>query len=253
MEASENPLEKRKEYEQLCGGKPDAISILARTVRSAGAVGRVKTGGYRTEETDIHGNIGSSHAGVVAAKELKKYFPEAKIVTNSLIKPRDNWPEERHAEVAAAELTRAHIPEDQIIVQDNSFSTLTELLETIRLTVENQWTHVVVLVPEHQVERATAMLEMINTVIDRTQYRDRPEIKEALKAFAELQKDGKTKITILASEDVLSRTSPRHRHIVETVRNSPEWKALREREKISAEEIRNGTYGQKHPGKPVEQ
>lgn len=253
MEAPENLLEKRKEYEQLCDGKPDAISLLARTVRSAGAVGRVKTGGYSPEESDIHGNLGSSHAGVVAAKELKKYFPEAKIVANSRIKARDNWPEERHAEIAAAELKRAHIQADQIIVQDNSFSTLTELLETIRLTVENHWKHVVILAPGHQVERATAMLEMVDTVIDRTQYRERPEIKEALHAFAEQQKKGETKISIVASEDILSRTSPRHRRIVEAATSSPEWKALLEREKRSAEEIRNGTYGQKHPGKPVEQ
>jgi hypothetical protein len=245
--------EKKEGYEQLCGGQPDAISVLARTVRSVGTVGRVKTGGYRPEESDIHGNLGSSHAGVVAAKELKKYFPEAKIVTNSRIKARDNWPEERHAEIAAAELQRAHIPADHIIVQDNSFSTLTELLETIRLTVENRWKHVVILVPGHQVERVTAMLEMVDTVIDRTQYRERPEIKEALKTFAEQQKKGETKLSIIASEDVLSRTSPRHRRVVEAATNSPEWKALLESEKRSAEEIRDGKYGQKHPGKPVEQ
>ena len=243
--------EKKEGYERLCGGKPDAVSILARTVRASGTVQRMKTGGYGPENNDFHGNIGGSHAGVIAARELKKYFAEVMIVTNSRIDARDGRPEEKLAEVARDELTRAHVPADQIVVQDRSFSTLSELLENIRLAVENKWQHVVILAAAHQVERATAMLDRIDTVADLAKYRERPEIKEALEKFAALKEAGALKITILASEDVVEGMSRRHQKVVAAAKASPAWRQTEERDSKAAQEIKDGTYGKKSPSTSI--
>jgi len=240
-------LERKGEYERLCGGKPDAVSILARTVRASGTVQRMKTGGYGPENTDIHGNIGGSHAGVIAARELKKYFPEAIIVTNSRMDARNGRPEERLAEVARDELKRAHVPADQIVVQDKSFSTLGELLENIRLAVENEWRHVVILAGGHQGKRATAMLDRIDTVADPAKYRERPEIREALEKYAARKEAGALRITIVASEDIVELISRRHREVVAAAKTSPAWRQTEERDNAAAQEILDGTYGKRPP------
>src|SRR5438874_8264232 len=130
MEEIEQKLspERKEAYEKLCGGIPDAIFVLARRIRESGKVERPKTGGYSAEEADFHGNIGGSHASVIAARELGKYFPKAKLVTNSFVQKTG----EDHAEVGKSELVRAGIMEERIIVQKSSFSTLTELFELVR-------------------------------------------------------------------------------------------------------------------------
>src|SRR3989344_190930 len=105
--------EGRALYERLWGGgTPDAFSLLANGVKKIkddeGEIVRQKTGGYA--DAGARGDINGSHGGMVAIRRLQKeYFPEAKVIANSYnaATPDGRWPEERHAEVAAAEFRAA--------------------------------------------------------------------------------------------------------------------------------------------------
>lgn len=246
----ENREERLKQYEALCEGMPNAISILARgleVVENEGETVRTKTTGYLGKE--VHGNISGSRAGVLAAVELSKYFPDAYIVTNSFVEKTN----ERHAEVTAAELRRLGVETGRITVQKESFSTYSELLELIKLVTEHKWEHAVVVVNEFIVPRARALLAHIHDVGDRAGYRLRPGIAEALRAYDVMRRNGQARITVVASEDIISLIDPRYRKIVAAARQLPEWRATVQREESGVRDIEDGTYGKNPPATFVKQ
>lgn len=249
----ESRKEARASYEALWGGgTPDAFSLLANGVKEVGTVHRWKTGSY--VDVGGRGDINGSHGGMVAIRRLKKeYFPEAKVVANSYnaATPDGRWPEERHAEVAASEFKAAGIPEADIVVQEESFSTFTELLHTIRLAEENSWKHVVVFTNGAQVGRTRAMLEHLDeqkaqylrTLIDTPEKRARFR----LDPFLERQKKGEVRISVVASEDVLERMSERHAELVKNVRQTPLYQESKSRQDATIKDLEEGTYGVKPP------
>lgn len=232
------------------GGAPDAFSLLGNGVKEVGnekkGIERWKTGSYA--DTGARGDINGSHAGMIVIRRLEKeYFPEAKIVANSFNAATEDWPEERHAEVAAREFRAAGIPAEDIIVQQDSVSTVSELLENIRLAEENNWKHLVIFTNGAQVERAKAALEKIDTVFDPLKFREQPEIQKALASFLERKKRGEVNISIVSAEDALALMGERYARLVQRVKESPLYKESKARQDAAAAEIRAGTYGKNPP------
>jgi len=247
--------EKKNLYEELWGGgTPDAFSLLANGVREVGTEVETDTGTLRREKTGGYKDIGArndingSHGGMVAIRTLKSdYFPEAKVVTNSFNAESERWKEERHAEVAAKELADSGIPEADIIVQTDSVSTVTELLYNIYLAEKYKWNNLVIITNGTQLGRARAMLEKIGSVFDPLKFRERPEVSKALFWFFQRQWRNEVKISIISAEDVLALKSSRHAKLIQAVRESDLYKESKARQDSAAEQIRNGTYGQKPP------
>lgn len=241
--------EGRKLYESLWGGgTPDAFSLLANGVKEVAAAGRWKTGGYA--DTGARGDINGSHAGMVAIRRLQKeYFPEAKVIANSYNAATKDWPEERHAEVAAAEFKIAGIPEEDIILQEGSFSTFTELLNTIKLSEESGWKHVIIVTNGAQVGRARAMLEHIDE--QQAPYLrkviDSEEVRKWLDPFLEKRKRGEVKISVIAAEDALERMSTRHARLMQDVQETPLYQESKGRQDAVIPDLEAGTYGTKPP------
>ena len=251
VSAKESKEVAKASYESLWGGgMPDAFSLLANGVKEVGTAKRWKTGSYA--DVGARGDINGSHGGMVAIRRLKKeYFPEAKVVANSynVATSDGRWPEERHAEVVASEFKAAGIPEADIIVQEGSFSTFTELLHTIRLTEENNWKHIVVFTNGAQVGRTRAMLEHLDE--QKAQYLrtliDTPEkrAKFRLDSFLGRQERGEVKISVVASEDVLERMGERHAELVKNVRQTPLYQESKSRQDTAIKDLEEGTYGVK--------
>lgn len=237
----------RKSYEALWGGGvPDAFSLLANGVKEVGTVGRWKTGSYA--DTGARGDINGSHGGMVAIRRLKKeFFPGAKIIANSYNAPTPDgrWPEERHAEVAAAEFAAANIPKEDIILQEASFSTLTELLNNIKLTVENGWRLVVIVTNGAQVGRTRAMLEHIDE--QQAPYLrkvlDSEEVRGQLDSFLKMRERGEVKIVVISAEDALEKMGRRHEKFVDEVHNTPLYQESKLRQDATIPDLEKGTYG----------
>lgn len=246
--------DRKNAYEALWGGgEPDAFSLLANGVKvietelETVTVRREKTGSYA--DKGARNDINGSHGGMIAMRTLKEesYFPDALLVTNSRNAAIETWPEERHAEVAAKELADLGVPKEDIIVQEESISTASELFQNIRLAENNHWKLLVIITNGAQVLRARAMLEKIDTVFDPLGYRQKPEIAAALSSFLERQKKGDVKISIISAEDVLALKSPRHARLMQAVRETQLYKDSKARQDSAAEQIKAGTYGKKPP------
>lgn len=239
--------EGRALYEPLWGGgAPDAFSLLGNGVKEAGNVGRLKTGSYA--DTGARGDINGSHAGMVAIRRLQKeYFPESKVIANSYnaATPDGRWPEERHAEVAAAELKAAGIPEGDIILQEASFSTFTELLNNIKLIEENGWKHIVIVTNGAQVGRTRVMLEHIDEqqAPHLRKVIDSEEVRKWLDPFLERRKNGEVKVSVIAAEDALERMSERHARLVQDVKETPLYRESKQRQDAAIPDLETGTYG----------
>lgn len=242
--------ERLKAYKALCGGAPDIISVLARgteVFKARGEIIRSKTTGYLSKE--VHGNISGSRAGVLAAVELSRAFPEAIVMANSFIERTG----ERHAQVTAEELERAGVPQDHIVIQEESFNTFSEIIELIKIVVQKDVRHAVVVVNEFIIPRAQALLERIQTVGDPAGYRERPGVADALEKFEELLRSGKANISFVSSEDVISLIDPRYKRLVEETRKLPAWQKTIEMEQSGVRAIEEGTYGIQPPSTSVRQ
>ncbi len=228
----EGDQEKRQTYENLCGGTPDAIYILARVPVRSGTVQRLKSGSYKDPDL-FPPLISGGRARTVAGAELHKYFPDADIVTNSWLKDKSPV---SIAWTMAQELTRSGVNEEKIELQENSYSTYTELVEMMKLAMDKGWKNIAVVLNEFQIERATEMLCHIARLRDPKGY-----WQDAEKIISAFQASG-TQVHFVSAEDVLIHTSPRHKKIVEEAKALPGWKQTLDIEREAARQVRDDEY-----------
>ncbi len=232
-------LRKKETYERLCEGKPDALFILAHDVDKNPITGKARSGSYA--HVDPIGRIGGAKARTIAAAELHRYFPGATLVANSWSEYTGEYVS--HAKIAAEELKARGVPASDIIVQENSYSTFTELLELIRLIVENNWLHVVAIANEFQILRAKAMLERIGDLHDPKGESQKPEVRECIETFLQMGAN----ITFVSAEGVISTKDPRLKRIVDAAKQLPLWQTTMQRDMAGAKQVRDGEYWKNAP------
>jgi uncharacterized SAM-binding protein YcdF (DUF218 family) len=233
-------LARRKEvYEHLCDGRPDALFILGHDVVKNRTSGEFKSGSYG--HTDPIGRIGGAKARSIAATELHRHFPRATLVANSWSEYTGEYVS--HARITADELKVRGVSESDIIVQENSYSTFTELLELVRLVVDNGWHHVVAIANEFQIPRAQAMLERIGDLHDPKGESRKPRVRERIEKFLRMS----ARITFVSAEDVLSKKDARFKKIIDAARQLPDWRATTQRDLKAAQKVRDGEYWKDPP------
>jgi len=225
---------KREQYEQLCGGAPDAFFVLGGGVVKNTKTGEPKSGSYR--DNDTHNLLSGSKARVVAAAELHQYFPEAAVVANSSLKNEKT----SNAQLFAKEMIERGVDESKVILQQNSYNTFTEMLELVRMIVDNNWKHAVVVTNEFQIPRARIMLEKIDELHDPNNYWQRSEIQKALDQFRKI-KDSVT-VSFVSAEDALPIKSSKYIRIVAEAKASPGWQARVASEQQGVGQIERGEY-----------
>ncbi len=235
---------KRDAFERLCVGRPDAVIILARDIVKNEATSRMQSGSYGN--VDIHGMMGGAKARTIAGAEMHKVFPDATIVANSWIKTEPV----SYARVTADELEKRGVDKNSIILQEQSYSTFTELIELIKLIVAHDWKHVSIVVNEFSIPRAKAMLEHIHELHDPNGYSRQPDVQQSLRAFKEMTD---TKIVFVSAEEVLLATSTHYKKTITEARQLPQWQVTMEREEAAAQQVRDGKYWQNLPSTFVKQ
>ncbi|MDO8452404.1 MAG: YdcF family protein, partial [bacterium] len=142
--------------EKLLAINPDAVFVLIGGTTETGREPReLKSTPYGAK--DHVGFFGGGKARVLAAVELHELFPDKKIVTNSTVVA--NGVQEPHALVYAAELRGKGVPDSQLIIQERSNSTATEIVELLKLAKENGWKKVLALTNDYHIPRAQAFYD----------------------------------------------------------------------------------------------
>jgi hypothetical protein len=232
---SQDKEKERREIERLCEGEPEAISILSGGIAKRDRGGeniRYTSGAYK--DPDVAGLLSGGKARVIAAAEITHFYPQATVITNS--KVYENAPSD--ARIMEQELERYGVPSTRILLQENSYSTFTELIELVKYVAENGWHHVAVVTNEFQIPRAQEFLRQIDTLRDPYGASEDPVFRAAIPAYHAL----KPKIVFVPAEAVLPLRDEHYQGVIDRAKASPEWEERVKREVSGLQKLQAGTY-----------
>lgn len=189
--------------------------------------------GYKTlsyQDLDAHGLVTGGKARVVAAAEIAKLFPDLPLVTTS----RYEADKPTHAAVMAQELEQRSVPSEQIIKEEQSVNTVTELTELVKMAVRNEWKRVEAITSDYHIARCAKMFEALDTIVNY----DDPEFFEALAKFRE----SGSRLAFIAAEEVLEKVSSKYSQLFEQVRQTDAFKGRVAAEEKGIRDLQEGRY-----------
>ena len=224
--------EKRTRVETLFHNQvPDAIFVLSGDIKEAPE----PRSGYMSpsyDDVDIRGLTSGGKARVIAAAEAYKYFPNTFFVPSS----RDRVPHGRptHARVYAEEMQALGVPAERIILQEESFNTITEVVGAIKLAVERGWWMLAFVSNDYQLDRIQVMYEHIAEL-----YPEDAEFKKTLKAF---QESGGTILCVSAEQLLSVRRPGLYGPILQKAKGKLAYHVREQSERRGTHDVRTGTY-----------
>jgi DUF218 domain-containing protein len=232
---SEHDNPKRREIERLCGGTPDALSILSgsvvrRELRNRAA--RYSSGSYN--ELDVAGLLNGGKARVIAAAEIARFYPNLAIIANG--NTYQNAPPD--ARIMKEELGRCGASLDHVLVQEKSYSTFTEFVELVKLVAEYKWRRIVIVTNQFQISRAQELLRQIDTLQDPYGVSKDPDFRAALPLFDELAPE----VGFISAEALLPLRHCWYQKIVDQAKASPQWQERAAKEAQGLKQLQEGTY-----------
>lgn len=216
-------------YKEILGENPDAIFVLSGGIvktRSVNRTPKYKSTAY--SESDPSGLMGGGKARVIAAVEVLKYFPTLKVVTTSYVE-KDT---PTHAQIMSDELISMGVNPSRIVLEENSNSTISELIEMVQLSDENKWKNVVVISNRYHIPRLEEMYKRIEIL-----HPDNVFISRLRK----LEQSG-FNIKFAAAEDILPLRSVRYKKLIDEMQNSLEYKKRVEAEENGLQAVKTGDY-----------
>jgi uncharacterized SAM-binding protein YcdF (DUF218 family) len=243
------------------GEKPDVIFVLGggnkRVKDSRGKV-LYKTSSYKGEY--FPAQIGGAKARPIAALELSGYYYDAKIVTMSHTPNKlfhsDSEIIPSLAQVMAEELVRNGINKEKIIEKPEPTSTLTELMEVIKMSAENKWKSAAVVTNNYHIERAAILMSILTDdprLKDlkyqlRKNFEDIGEIEIFSRKWEELQqstdrfKVAGGRIDFIPAEDILQKRSPHYAVLLSRVGELSGYSRVFEQERTYTRKLKEGIY-----------
>lgn len=227
---------RKEEARKLFLVEPDAIVVLSMGIvrREGKENSSYKSTSY--DDTDSHGLLGGGKAAVIAGAEAHKLFPEATLVTNSYTK---GVVEPTHAAVMARELQTYGVPEDLLVLEEESVSTSTELTELIKVADTKGWKKIAIITNDFHRERTEEMYSHLGTLFGA----DDPEFMTAFERF----KEAGGSIEFVEAESLLKLRDIRYEPLIDRVHETEAYHKRVEMEQKGLEQLKDGTYGQKRP------
>lgn len=205
---------------------------------------RPLTSGYRSlaySDLSEHGMVTGGRTRVIAGAEVAKIFPEIPVVTDSF--NRFDPTEPTMASVITHELGKRGVNPDRIIQQTKSFSTITQLIETVRLAEELNLKRLAIITNDYHLPRVGAMWERLNTIeikdpdgsVDTART---DEFQERVYAFS---KAGR-RVAFVGAESIMRVMHPRYGEYIECVQASDEYQKTVVDETRGVRDLQAGTY-----------
>ncbi|MDO8576469.1 MAG: ElyC/SanA/YdcF family protein [bacterium] len=230
---SESPAKKMEAVFQH--KKPDALVVLSMDIVEAPArEGGYKSGSYA--DVDVRGLTSGGKGDVIAAAEAAKYFPDAMVVTDTRDRDESRG-RPTHARIYAEEIERLGVPKERILLEEISTSTITELVELIKLSAVRNWKHVAVIVNDFHRARTEEMLARLPSLAD-------PNDRDFTDALRQFKARG-GEIACVTAEEILLIRDPRYARLLDKVRNTEVYKARVRVEEQGIRDLREGTYRKK--------
>lgn len=252
--------------EQLQGVIPEVFFVLGGGIReitnSKGTVS-YKTSSYKG--LYFPEKIGGAKARPIATVELSKYYPDAKIVTMS---HRPNYLSQfselairftnspTFAHVLSDELQKAGVNENRIITKPESTSTLTEIMEVVKLSAQRDWQNVAIVTNEYFIERTQTILDLLKDGYKRTELGeqlqflfDPGEETDAFKNNWEKLEQGLAKFqdrnvraVFVSAENVLRKRSPHYETLISKLMKLDGYQNVLKQEKTGNDSIARGNH-----------
>jgi len=232
---SEHDSPKRREIERLCGGTPDALSILSGSVvrrELRNRTARYSSGSYN--ELDVAGLLNGGKARVIAAAEIARFYPNLAIIANG--NTYQNAPPD--ARIMKEELGRYGASLNHVLLQEKSYSTFTEFVQLVKFVADHKWRRIVIVTNEFQIPRAQELLRQIDTLQDPYGVSKDPDFRTALPVFRELAPE----VVFVAAEALLPLRHSWYQKIVDRAKASPGWKKRAAKEGQGLKQLQDGTY-----------
>lgn len=212
----------RESLTDVIGGEPSAVYLLSPGISLGKNIDykspsmldpdylRGKEFGYVGGALRVH-----------AVAYLHKFFPDATVITSTTTEGIS------HAKVQERELQaiweKWGIPQpENIIREEKSESTATEMAELIRLIVQNNWKgKIVAITNDYHVSRTKAMLEQLPSLITSD-----PTFSEVWTKFKER---ADVNIVVQDAESILRIVSPKFKNMLDVVFMKEPWKSYKEK------------------------
>jgi len=218
-----------------------------------------------TSYEDLKSGFGKAKeiAAIELAKELPKFQGESPtvIVTNSRAPGNDS--KLTDAVIMESAIKKGGV-DNEIILQENSIDTFTELLEAIKIAQEKGWEHIAIIVTETQAKRARVMSDTILHInnpeeqkkielmlaynfnrFNEEKFPDRVADQQHYKESYEYLKNNtpKVEISIVNAEDAIVHRNPKYYgNLMQTIKDNPEYQKKFENDNKDAERWLSGDY-----------
>jgi hypothetical protein len=209
------------------GENPEALFPLS------GSITQRESGKWTTlngSDVSEHGLVTVGRARVVAAAKVADIFPEVPIIANSY--NRFDPHEPTMASVVKDELVQRKVDPDRIILEEDSFSTITQFTEMIKMAVQKDWHKITVLTNEYNLPRATMQFDNLDSIVDDAKF------QEVLQTFKER---GGT-VSIIDADTIMRIVSDHFASYLDQVSQTEPYKETIRREKQGLEDLKKGEY-----------
>lgn len=213
---------------------PEAIVILS------GGTEYSKELGYYSpdyDEPDFTGLASGSIYRIEAAAEAGKYFPDIIFITTGKMISHGN-PKKEHfpndARVLADELLDRGISENRIILEEKSVSTLSELVEMIKISRKKGWHRISIMTNRWHAPRVKLMYEKLETIEGLCNSEEEAMIKEFKQSGAEVK--------IIGAEDITDNINSEYRDKMKEIEQRDSYKERLESEQKGIEDLKANRY-----------
>lgn len=206
------------------GRMPESIFVL-----SGGIIRKddeYKSPSY--SETDDHGLITGGKARSIAAAKISEIFPDINFVTTS----RRLKEEPTHASVVAAEMERFGAKQENIILEENSWDTYSEMIEMIKMAQREGWSRVAIVTNDYHVPRAKEFFIQLEKLSEQD--------KETMESISKFKQQ--VEVSFIPAEKILESTSGHYKNLISKVRESDNYKDRLAAEQRGIEALRSGDY-----------
>lgn len=183
-----------------------------------------------------HGLVTVGKARSIAGAEIASLFPEAAVVTNSY--NRFNADEPTMASVVRSELIRRGVGAERIITEEESFSTVTQYIEMLKLAIEHEWTRLSVVINEYYFTRATALYENLGSIVEYDNPQDTQEFQEMLRKFHSMNGT----VSFVIADNVMRLMNDRWSTYFDTLKQTNGYKKTVEMEAKGLADLQAGKY-----------